>query len=67
MVAVALELEHAVDEVLEHARAGDRAVLWSRGPTRIVATPLSLATRSSRPAASRTWPTDPGAEPSSDE
>ncbi len=26
-VAVALELEHAVDEVLEHARAGDRAVL----------------------------------------
>ena len=27
MVAVALELEHAVDEVLEHARAGDGAVL----------------------------------------
>ena len=27
MVAVALELQHAVDEVLEHARAGDRAVL----------------------------------------
>ena len=27
MVAVALELEHAVDEVLEHARPGDRAVL----------------------------------------
>ena len=27
MVAVALELEHAVDQVLEHARAGDRAVL----------------------------------------
>ena len=27
VVAVALELEHAVDEVLEHARAGDRAVL----------------------------------------
>ena len=26
-VAVALELEHAVDEVLEHARPGDRAVL----------------------------------------
>ena len=26
-VAVALELEHAVDEVLEHARAGDGAVL----------------------------------------
>ena len=26
-VAVALELEDAVDEVLEHARAGDRAVL----------------------------------------
>ena len=27
VVAIALELEHAVDEVLEHARAGDRAVL----------------------------------------
>src|SRR5581483_1836101 len=27
VVAVALELEHAVDEVLEHAWAGDRAVL----------------------------------------
>src|SRR5439155_4633471 len=27
VVAVALELEHAVDEMLEHARAGDRAVL----------------------------------------
>ena len=27
MVAVALELEDAVDEVLEHARAGDGAVL----------------------------------------
>ncbi len=26
-VAIALELEHAVDEVLENARAGDRAVL----------------------------------------
>ena len=27
VVAVALELEHAVDEVLEHARPRDRAVL----------------------------------------
>jgi hypothetical protein len=27
VVAVALELEHAVDEMLEHARTGDRAVL----------------------------------------
>ena len=27
VVAVALELQHAVDEVLEHARPGDRAVL----------------------------------------
>ena len=27
VVALALELEHAVDEVLEHARTGDRAVL----------------------------------------
>ena len=35
-------------------------VTW---PTRKVATPLSFATRSSRPAASRTCATDPGAEP----
>ena len=27
VVAVALELEHAVDQVLEHARACNRAVL----------------------------------------
>src|SRR5205823_4447663 len=38
-------------------------VTW---PTRIVATPDSFATRNSRPAASRTWATDPGAEPSSE-
>ena len=41
MVAVALELEHAVDEVLEHARAGDGAVLGhvadeDRGDTRLL-------------------------------
>ena len=39
-------------------------VTW---PTRIVATPDSFATRSSRAAASRTCATEPGAEPSSDE
>ena len=65
-VAVALELEDAVDEMLEHARAGDRAVL------RHVADEdrrdaASFATRSSRAAASRTCATEPGAEPSSDE
>ena len=27
MIAVALELQHAVDEMLEHARPGDRTVL----------------------------------------
>ena len=37
-------------------------VTW---PTRITAVPCSLATRSSRAATSRTWPTVPGAPPSS--
>ncbi len=63
-VAVALELEHAVDEVLEDARPGDRALL------RHVADeeggdPLLLGDAEKRPAASRTCATDPGAEPSS--
>ena len=62
MVAVALELQHAVDEVLEHPRAGDRAVLRHVADEE-VATPASFATRSSRAAASRTCETDPGAEP----
>ena len=66
-VAVALELEDAVDEVLEHARPGDRAVLRhvadedrrdARSPSRRAA----AAT-----AASRTCATEPGAEPSSAE
>ena len=66
VVAVALELQHAVDEVLEHARACDRPVLGhvADEDRRDAA---SLATRRSRAAASRTWPTEPGAEPSSDE
>ena len=65
-VAVALELEHAVDEVLEHARAGDGAVLRhvadEERRRRRPPSPRAAAA----PAASRTWPTEPGAEPSSD-
>ena len=59
VVAVALELEHAVDEVLEHARAGDRPVLRhvadeDRGDARLLrhaqqpATPPRAPARPSR-------------------
>ena len=58
-VAVALELEDAVDEVLEHARPGDRAVLRHM-PDEDSRDAGSFATRISRAAASRTCATDPG-------
>src|SRR5690606_21883397 len=45
-----LELQHGVDEVLEHPRPGQRALLGD-------------VARAIRSATSRTWPTDP-AEPS---
>ena len=58
-LALALELQHAVDEVLEHARAGAPSfVTW---PTRRTAIPRALATCMMRAATSRTWPTEPGA------
>ena len=66
VVAVALELKHAVDEVLEHARAGDRTVLRDV-PDEESAMPASFPTRRSRAAASRVCVTDPGAEPISAE
>ena len=65
VVAVALELEHAVDEVLENARPGDGSVL-RHVPDQDRRDPASFATRRRRPAASRTCATDPGAEPISD-
>ena len=65
VVAVTFELQHAVDEVLEDAgpATAPSFVTW---PTSTVATPASFATRRSRPAASRTCATEPGAEPSAD-
>ena len=66
VVAVALELQHAVDEVLEHPRPGDGAVLrhvadQDRRDARLLRHPEQP------PGASRTWPTEPGAEPRSAE
>ena len=67
VVAVALELEHAVDEMLEHAWPGHRSVLrhvpdedrrHTRAPSRRAA--------AARPPRAPV-PTEPGAEPSSDE
>ena len=63
MVAVALELEHAVDEVLEHARAGDRAVLRhvadeERRDARLLRDAEDAARPPRAPAT-----TEPGAEP----
>src|SRR5207237_304998 len=64
VIPVALELEHAVDKVLEDA--GPATVpSFVTCPTRIVATPASFAVRNNRAAASRTCPTEPGAEPTS--
>ena len=59
--ALALEREHRVDHVLDHARAGDlpSLVTW---PTRMTAAPERLAKRISACAAPRTWVTVPGAD-----
>jgi hypothetical protein len=58
---VALEIEHGVDDVLEHARPGQAPslVTW---PTRITQVPLCLAKRVSCAAHSRTCATEPGAD-----
>ena len=63
VVAVALELEHAVDEMLEHARARDRAVLRDVADEERRDARAPSPTRRSRAAASRTCATEPGAEP----
>ena len=67
VVAVALELEHAVDEVLEHARAGDRAVLRhvadeEERDAGLLRRPAAAARRPRAPARP-----SPGAEPISAE
>ena len=59
---VALEVQHRVHHVLQHARTGQRALLvtW---PTSTMATrrwPLAARVRCA--AHSRTWATEPGAE-----
>ena len=63
-IAVALELEDAVDQMLEDARPGDGAVLRDVTDEED-GDPSSFATRRRRPVASRTWATEPGAEPRS--
>ena len=67
VVAVALELEHAVDEVLEHARPGDRAVLRHVADEERRDARLLRRRAGCRAAASRTCETEPGAEPISEE
>ena len=66
VVAVALELEDAVDEVLEHARPGDRAVLRHVADEDAWRRPPPSRRGAAAPAASRTCATEPGAEPSAD-
>ena len=56
VAALALEIEHRVDHVLEHARAGDRAFLGDVADEDSTAKPRRLASRISSCAAARTWP-----------
>jgi hypothetical protein len=65
-MGVALEVQHRVDDVLEHARAGQAPslVTW---PTRMIVMPVLLAIRVSCAAHSRTWATEPGADVSASE
>ena len=58
-VALALELEHDVDEVLEHPRAGDGAVLGDV-PDEHGRDAALLGLRISAAATSLTWVTPPG-------
>ncbi len=59
---VALEVQHRVDDVLEHARPGDARLPWSRGRPGSRSTSRCLASRVSCAAHSRTCATLPGAE-----
>ena len=58
--ALALEVQHHVDEVLEHPRAGDAAVLGDVADHASSAMFRVLATRTSAAATSLTWVTPPG-------
>ena len=60
VAAVALEIEHGIDHVLDHLGAGDlpSLVTW---PTSTRAAPCALAKRMSDCVAARTWLTVPGA------
>ena len=60
MLAVALEGEHDVDQVLEHARPGEQRPPWSRGRRARRAAPWAFAVAASSAAHSRTCATEPG-------
>ena len=60
-LALALELQHAVHQVLEHARARERALLGHVAHQHRRRCRAPWPRRISRPATSRTWPTEPGA------
>ena len=61
MVALALERQHGVDDVLEHARPGERAVLGDVADEHDRRRRAAWPRRTSRWAHSRTWTTEPGA------
>ena len=61
MAALALEVEHAIDHVLEHAGARDLPFLGDVA-TSTSTVPVRLARRISSWAEPRTWATVPGAE-----
>ena len=61
VAALALEIEHRVDHVLEHARAGDQPFLGDMADQHDSTKPRRLARPISSCAAPRTWLTVPGA------
>ena len=64
VAAVALEVEHGVDHVLEHARPGEGAFLGDVADEQAWRSSLRLANCTSCAALSRTCPMLPGAEAS---
>jgi hypothetical protein len=66
MAAVAFEIEHGVDHVLEHARPGERAVLGHVADQNVLR-PVFFASVMIAPEHSRTCPMLPGAEGSAEE
>ena len=65
VVAVALEGEHGVDHVLEHPGPGEPAVLGDVADEHHGAAAAPWPRARGGAAHSRTWATEPGAEPSS--